>query len=105
MVLGRITIDNRNRVSDCTGDCLGGWCSVFDRRMAEMIPKNSHMPDKYCPACGAIWVPDENWGAVATCECYRFSVPGSELKVRPVITVAAQKFMNCPFPPWDGDLK
>ncbi len=70
-----------------------------------MIPNNPHMPDKYCPVCGAIWVPDKVLGDTPTCKCGQDSVSSSELKIRPLITIAAQKFMNCPFPPWDGDLK
>lgn len=77
-----------------------------------MILNNPHMPDKYCPNCGAIWVPDKILGDIPTCQCSCVSVgtifydpvPRSKLKVRPLITVMARKYMNCPFPKEDGDL-
>lgn len=70
---------------------------------------NSHMPDKYCPACGAIWVPHETSGDIPTCQCSCVSVGTirydpvceSNLKIKPLITVMARKYMNCPFPPWE----
>lgn len=73
-----------------------------------MIPNNPHMPDKYCPACGAIWIPDKVLEAVPTCLCSCVSVgtirydpvSKSELKVKPRITIMARKHMNCPFPPY-----
>ncbi len=67
-----------------------------------MIPNNPHMPDKYCPACGAIWVPHA-MGDVPTCQCSWIPVdpvPRSELKIRPLITEMARWYMNCPFPRW-----
>ena len=67
------------------------------------------MPDKYCPACGATWIPDETLGDRPTCQCscvdvgtIRYnSVPKEQLTVRPRITIEAQKYMNCPFPEED----
>lgn len=66
---------------------------------------NSHMPDKYCPVCGAIWIP-HTIGDVPTCQCSRVPVgtihynPVSRihLTVRPLITRMARKYMDCPFP-------
>lgn len=77
-----------------------------------MIPNNPHMPDKYCPACGAIWVPCGLLGDCPTCQCSCISVgtirhdPVSreQLTVRPRITTMARKYMNCPFPKDDADL-
>jgi len=69
---------------------------------------NSHMPDKYCPACGAIWIPDKVLEFVPTCQCSCVAGAGTirynpvcknNLQVKPRITKMARKYMDCPFPP------
>ncbi len=70
------------------------------------------MPDKYCPACGAIWVPNEVLGDCPTCQCscipvgtVRYDpVTRDQLKVRPRITIEASKHMNCPFNPEEEEI-
>lgn len=47
------------------------------------------MLDKYCPKCGAIWVYKG-----ATCSCNCDPVAREQLKVRPVITKEARKYLD-----------
>jgi len=61
---------------------------------------NSHMPNKYCPYCGAIWVPLKT-GDVPTCKCSCDPVCKRNLKVKPRITIMARKYMDCPLPPYN----
>lgn len=77
------------------------------------IPNNPHMPDKYCPACGAIWIPCKILGDVPTCQCscvagactIRYEpVSEKQLQVKPRITIMARKVMNCPFDKSEDDL-
>lgn len=59
------------------------------------------LPDKYCPACGSVWVNYRGLGDVPTCQCscvpgactIRFDpVSKACLKVEPVITEMARKY-------------
>ncbi|UCG02476.1 MAG: hypothetical protein JSW11_00490 [Candidatus Heimdallarchaeota archaeon] len=63
------------------------------------------LPNKYCSACGAIWVPDEVFGDRPTCQCscvpvgtiYYPPVSIKMLKIRPIITKEARKYIDGPF--------
>ena len=54
-----------------TLDCAKKSCMNARERGKNIIPNNSHMPDKYCPACGAIWIPHKVLGDCPTCQCHK----------------------------------
>lgn len=60
------------------------------------------LPDKYCPACGSVWIPWRVVGPIPTCQCscvltgtIRFDpVSKSRLTVEPYISTMAQKYLD-----------